>query len=114
MDKLQIKTYRLLRLNFSFMFRSGNIEHPEDRFYNATVEVIPVQPLDVLEGSMDFNTTSEGYVIVGNFDQLGVAEGSINPRIGKIKELRVRVLSEAENWVILNEVSAKSKVTLIK
>lgn len=85
------------------MFRSGNIEHPEDRFYNATVEVMPVQPLE-MDGSMEFNTTSDGYVIVGGFDQLGVAEASLSPRIGKVKELRLRVLSEAENWVILNEV----------
>lgn len=90
------------------MFRSGNIEHPEDRFYNATVEVMPVQPLE-MDGSMEFNTTSDGYVIVGGFDQLGVAEASVSPRIGKVKELRLRVLSEAENWVILNEVRRKEK-----
>lgn len=91
-------------LNFSFVFRSGNIEHPEDRFYNATVEVMPVQPLEAV-GSREFNTTSEGYVIVGSFDQLGVAEGSINAQIGQVNELRIRVQSDAENWVILNEVS---------
>lgn len=90
------------------MFRSGNIEHPEDRFYNATVEVMPVQPLE-MDGSMEFNTTSDGYVIVGGFDQLGVAEASVSPRIGKVKELRLRVLSEAENWVILNEVRWEGK-----
>lgn len=91
------------------MFRSGNIEHPEDRFYNATVEVMPVQPLE-MDGSMEFNTTSDGYVIVGGFDQLGVAEASVSPRIGKVKELRLRVLSEAENWVILNEVRRKGRM----
>lgn len=69
---------------------------------------MPVQPLE-MDGSMEFNTTSDGYVIVGGFDQLGVAEASLSPRIGKVKELRLRVLSEAENWVILNEVSRGGK-----
>lgn len=90
------------------MFRSGNIEHPEDRFYNATIEVFPVQPVvDTDALGMEFNTTSDGYVIVGSFDQLGVAEGTPSTRIGKVKELRIRVQVEAENWVILNEVSGR-------
>lgn len=89
------------------MFRSGNIEHPEDRFYNATIELLPVQPLEPDSSGMstELNTTSDGYVIVGSFDQLGVAEGSPSARIGKVNELRIRVQVEAENWVILNEVS---------
>lgn len=94
------------------MFRSGNIEHPEDRFSNTTVEVLP---FDAVPGdssgsaaaggnSQEFNITSDGYVIVGAFDQLGVAEGSIASKLGKIQEIRLRVQGEAENWVILNEV----------
>lgn len=96
------------------MFRSGNIEHPEDRFSNTTIEVLPVQPLDVInDGSMPaYNTTTDGYVIVGGFDQLGVAEGTINGKVGKVKELRLRVQGEAENWVILNEVSGRLIILL--
>lgn len=55
---------------------------------------------------MDYNMTSDGYAIVGNFDQMGVAEATLSPaKMGKLKEIRLRVQGEAENWVILNEVS---------
>lgn len=90
------------------MFRSGNIEHPEDRFHNTTIEVLPWQQ-DTVEGgsSVEFNTTTDGYIVVGAFDQLGVAEGSIPAKLGMIQELRLKVNAEPENWVILNEVSGK-------
>lgn len=83
------------------MFRSGNIEHPEDRFYNASIEVMPVL-LD--SEAADWNVTSTGHVMVGSFDQLGVAEGAVHERIGRVKELRIRVLGETDNWVVLSEV----------
>lgn len=104
------------------MFRSGNIEHPEDRFHNTTIEVLPVDTgggggvLGTAAnesgtglGSPELNATTDGYVTVGAFDQLGVAEGSIPVRVGNIREMRLRVLGEAENWVILNEVSGRQK-----
>lgn len=105
------------------MFRSGNIEHPEDRFSNTTVEVLPFEavPADIGSAtaaaaggsSMEFNVTSDGYVIVAAFDQLGVAEGSIASRLGKIQEIRLRVHGEAENWVILNEVWLKGWIDAV-
>lgn len=87
------------------MFRSGNIEHPEDRFYNTTVEVLPTNPRLFEGGGMDYNVTSDGYAIVGSFDAMGIAESTINSKIGSLKEIRLRVQAETENWVILNEVS---------
>lgn len=94
------------------MFRSGNIEHPEDRFYNTTVELLPVKSLQLESGGggMDYNMTSDGYVIMGHFDSTGVAEATISPKVGKLKEIRLRVQGEAENWVILNEVSGRGGV----
>lgn len=45
-----------------YTFRSGNAEHPSDKLYNTTVEVLPVRP----PSNYDiYNTTSDGYVIVG-------------------------------------------------
>lgn len=90
-----------------YLFRSGNHEHPSDKFYNTTVEVLP----DVLSEEsivwQQFNTTTDGYLIVGSFNGFGIAEGSIDNRLGKLRELRLHVHSESENWVILSEVSYK-------
>lgn len=44
------------------------------------------------------------YLIAGKFDTVGIAEGFINPKLFPIKELRLNIHSESDNWVILNEV----------
>lgn len=91
-----------------YLFRSGNHEHPSDKFYNTTVEVLPDQLNEESLVWQQYNTTTDGYLIVGSFNGFGVAEGSVDNRIGKLRELRLHVHSESENWVILCEVrSAK-------
>ena len=42
--------------------------------------------------------------IIGQFDDMGVAEGKIDTKYGKVKVLRLRVHEESENWAILSEV----------
>lgn len=45
-----------------FLFRSGNFEHPSDRFdTNTTVEVAPVDPVN----ENFFNLTTDGFIIIG-------------------------------------------------
>lgn len=56
-----------------------------------------------------YNTTTDGYLIVGSFNGFGLAEGTVDNRIGKLRELRLHVHSESENWVILSEVSCNEK-----
>jgi alpha-1,3-mannosylglycoprotein beta-1,4-N-acetylglucosaminyltransferase A/B len=100
-----------------YLFRSGNAEHPADRFYNTTVEILPVKkPGDELNVSPDgfviVGSSSKYFglgenlheLIVGKFDTVGIAEGFINPKLFPIKELRLNIHSESDNWVILNEV----------
>ncbi|XP_050513757.1 alpha-1,3-mannosyl-glycoprotein 4-beta-N-acetylglucosaminyltransferase B [Diabrotica virgifera virgifera] len=84
-----------------FYFRSGNAEHPTDKFYNTTVEVKPVQPIQNLNFS---NVTQDGFIIIGKFDSAGIASGSLNNSIGKISSLRLNVHSESDNWAILSEI----------
>ena len=45
------------------MFQSGNVEHPSDRFYNTTVEILP--ELENHELLKRYKTTSDGYAIIG-------------------------------------------------
>lgn len=88
-----------------FLFRSGNSEHPSDRFYNTTVEVLPELLSEDSVVWQQYNTTNDGYLIVGGFNAFGVAEGIVDNRIGKLREMRLHVHSDSENWVILSEVS---------
>lgn len=89
---------------FRYLFRSGNHEHPSDKFYNTTVEVLPDQLNEESIVWQQYNTTTDGYLIIGSFNAFGIAEGSVDNRIGKLRELRLHVHTESENWVILSEV----------
>lgn len=46
-----------------YLFRSGNAEHPSDRFYNTTVEVL--SDLSPLLDRNSNDVTEDGYVIIG-------------------------------------------------
>jgi len=89
-----------------FKFVSGNAEHPSDRFEETTVEILPENPnVDLTSLNLQRSSDGNGYVIVGFFDENGVAEGNINVRIvGLIKELRIVVGKSHENWAILSEM----------
>ncbi|WAR00110.1 MGT4B-like protein [Mya arenaria] len=76
----------------SFLFRSGNEQHKEDKFMDTNVEVY-------VEG-----TPEDTYKKVGEFDADGIANGTIPPQTGKVKKLRLKVQRDLENWVVLSEV----------
>ena len=95
------------------MFKSGNPEHPGDRFFNTTVEVLPKEhtqkqggPLDNANHEHPYPKTEDNFLIVSNFSHnTGIAKGSVNESLGPISTMRLRVLTESSSWVILNEVS---------
>ncbi|KAJ6602312.1 Alpha-1,3-mannosyl-glycoprotein 4-beta-N-acetylglucosaminyltransferase B, partial [Pseudolycoriella hygida] len=82
----------------------GNTEHPSDRFYNTTVEVLPESLPENSPIWSTFNSTADGFLIIGNFNALGIAEGGVEPQIGAVKEIRLHVHSDSENWAILSEI----------
>lgn len=87
-----------------YLFRSGNFEQPSDRFYNTTIEVLPVNLSEDSQVWSTFNTTNDGYLVIGAFNDFGIAEGVIDSKIGELKELRLHVYSDSQNWVILREI----------
>ncbi|XP_055540347.1 alpha-1,3-mannosyl-glycoprotein 4-beta-N-acetylglucosaminyltransferase A-like isoform X2 [Wyeomyia smithii] len=87
-----------------YLFRSGNFEQPSDRFYNTTVEVLPYNLAEDSPVWSNYNTTTDGFLIVGSFNEFGIAEGAMDAKIGKLKELRLHVYSDSQNWVILREI----------
>lgn len=88
-----------------YLFRSGNTEHPSDRLYNTTVEILPASLPENSYIWTAYNSTADGFLIVGNFNEFGIAEGTIESKIGKVKEIRLHVHTDSENWAILSEVN---------
>ncbi|KAL7648574.1 UNVERIFIED_CONTAM: hypothetical protein RMT77_000480 [Armadillidium vulgare] len=86
-----------------YLIRSGNVEHPSDRLYNTTVEILPAKPLnsDVLKS---FKRTNDNFIVLGTFDDMGVAERKIGSTFGNISTLRLSIHSESENWAIISEI----------
>lgn len=95
----------VLCVTFRYLFRSGNSEHPSDRFYNTTVEILPFSLPENSYIWSAYNLTTDGFLIVGSFNEFGIAEGTIEAKIGKIREIRLHVHTDSENWAILSEVS---------
>lgn len=109
-----------------FLFRSGDGEHPEDKFpVNTTIEVLPVSDREYSREQLDdsssirlvirssaasttttttINAPGDGYQVVGLFKGNGIAEGEIPSELGPIKSLRIRVNTDSQRWVILSEV----------
>lgn len=51
-----------------------------------------------------YKSTVDGFLIVGTFDELGLAKGVLDVRVGPIREVRLRIHTESDNWAILSEV----------
>lgn len=49
----------------------------------------------------------------GEFDDMGVAEGSVEEGLGVVKSLRLNVHEESDNWAILSEVSNFQELCII-
>ena len=108
----------------SFLFKSGNVEHPGDKFVNTTVEVLPVDHQNGMkEGAVlddlpnrepgGFDRTEAGYLVLTHFNPAnGAASLTLNATgsysIGLISELKLRCLTPSNSWVILNEISIKA------
>ncbi|XP_041360411.1 alpha-1,3-mannosyl-glycoprotein 4-beta-N-acetylglucosaminyltransferase B-like [Gigantopelta aegis] len=99
-----------------FLFRSGNIDHMDDRLYDATVEILPAQqpkgPIDLSDLNLfagQKQPKENGYYIIGLFNDKGFVESTVPETLGKIDVLRIHFHSKSENWVILSEILIKER-----
>ncbi|KAK2170426.1 hypothetical protein LSH36_3g29011 [Paralvinella palmiformis] len=106
---------KVQKLKVFYLFHSGNSEHPGDKFYNTTIEILPVDHIVKADGILSnqihehgYSRTEDGYLVINEFRE-GVAKGNVNESIGAVDTLRLRVLSQSETWVILSEIMIKSK-----
>ncbi|KAM9740910.1 alpha-1,3-mannosyl-glycoprotein 4-beta-N-acetylglucosaminyltransferase B [Menidia menidia] len=112
-DFIRIRFFTPVRIE-RFFFRSGNIEHPGDKLFNTTVEVLPFDNIqaekevltDGKEKTPKFQRTEDGFIRIGAF-QGGVAEGEVEPSFGPLEAMRLWVLTDSPVWVILSEIFIK-------
>ncbi|GBP98415.1 Alpha-1,3-mannosyl-glycoprotein 4-beta-N-acetylglucosaminyltransferase A [Eumeta japonica] len=73
-----------------YLFRSSNVEHVSDKFSDTTVEVLPVK-------------SNGSFVSIADFDEFGLAEGTLKKDFGKISAIRLNVKRNSKYWVILSK-----------
>ncbi|KAK7916230.1 hypothetical protein WMY93_011991 [Mugilogobius chulae] len=109
-DFIRIRFFTPVRVE-RFFFRSGNIEHPGDKLFNTTVEVLPFDNLqaekEALTDSKDktpkYQRTEDGFYRIAWFHS-GVCEGEVEPSFGPLEAIRLTVITDSPVWVILSEV----------
>ncbi|KAK2117626.1 Alpha-1,3-mannosyl-glycoprotein 4-beta-N-acetylglucosaminyltransferase B [Saguinus oedipus] len=97
-----------------FFFRNGNIEHPEDKLFNMSVEVLPFDNRQsekeaLQEGratTLRYPGSPDGYLQIGSFYK-GVAEGGVDPAFGPLEALCLSIQKDSPVWVILSEIFLK-------
>ncbi|XP_065098858.1 alpha-1,3-mannosyl-glycoprotein 4-beta-N-acetylglucosaminyltransferase B [Paramisgurnus dabryanus] len=93
-----------------FLFRSGNIETNGDRFYNTTVEGLPVSRSvneRVKKGELPCcKPSSDGYVVIGSFKN-GLAAGDVDQDLEQLSAIRLLVHTDSDVWVLLSEILIK-------
>uniref|UniRef100_A0AAV2KDB2 MGAT4 A/B/C C-terminal domain-containing protein n=1 Tax=Knipowitschia caucasica TaxID=637954 RepID=A0AAV2KDB2_KNICA len=97
-----------------FFFRSGNIEHPGDKLFNTTVEVLPFDNLqaekealtDGKDKTPKYHRTEDGFYRIAWFHG-GVCEGEVEPSFGPLEAIRLTVVTDSPVWVILSEIFIK-------
>uniref|UniRef100_A0A6I8RKJ0 Alpha-1,3-mannosyl-glycoprotein 4-beta-N-acetylglucosaminyltransferase B n=1 Tax=Xenopus tropicalis TaxID=8364 RepID=A0A6I8RKJ0_XENTR len=112
-DFIRFRFFKPLRIE-RYFFRSGNIEHPEDKLYNTTMEILPFDSLQsdketLPEGRRKFskyNRTPDGYFQIGSFNK-GIAEGEVDSSFGPLEALRLSIQTDSPVWVILSEIFIK-------
>uniref|UniRef100_A0A673NP30 Alpha-1,3-mannosyl-glycoprotein 4-beta-N-acetylglucosaminyltransferase B-like n=1 Tax=Sinocyclocheilus rhinocerous TaxID=307959 RepID=A0A673NP30_9TELE len=112
-DFIRIRFFTPVRVE-RYFFRSGNIEHPGDKLFNTTVEVLPFDNIqsekealkEGREKTPKYQRTEDGFVRIGKFDN-GIAEGEVDASFGPLEALRLSVRTDSPVWVILSEIFIK-------
>uniref|UniRef100_A0A3Q1G5D5 Alpha-1,3-mannosyl-glycoprotein 4-beta-N-acetylglucosaminyltransferase B n=1 Tax=Acanthochromis polyacanthus TaxID=80966 RepID=A0A3Q1G5D5_9TELE len=112
-DFIRIRFFTPVRVE-RFFFRSGNIEHPGDKLFNTSVEVLPFDNIQAEKEALTegrektprYHRTEDGFIRIGTF-QNGIAEGEVDPSFGPLEAMRLSVVTDSPVWVILSEIFIK-------
>nr|CAH0109810.1 unnamed protein product [Daphnia galeata] len=85
-----------------FKLGTGHYEYPINKLSDATVEIL------LMSSDLEIKNlvvTSDDYLVVGKFDDSGLAEGMIDwHTLGTVQRLRVNIQSNHQNWVVMSEL----------
>jgi len=93
-----------------YIFRSGNPEHPGDKFYNTSVQVLSSShhsstAAAAMSVPAECPLTEDHFCVVNHFNHdSGMAEGTLPAWLGPVDVLRLYVQYPSSSWAILNEV----------
>ena len=96
-----------------YYVKSGNPEHPDDKLYNASLQIKPVRPIEESKVPKNYVKTKDDFYIIDTFSetQIGVASGFINSEItGPLSQIRIQISETRETWVIISEISFSTTV----
>uniref|UniRef100_A0A671S1F6 Alpha-1,3-mannosyl-glycoprotein 4-beta-N-acetylglucosaminyltransferase B n=1 Tax=Sinocyclocheilus anshuiensis TaxID=1608454 RepID=A0A671S1F6_9TELE len=96
-DFIRIRFFTPVRVE-RYFFRSGNIEHPGDKLFNTTVEVLPFDNIqsekealkEGREKTPKYQRTEDGFIRIGKFDN-GIVEGEVDASFGPLEALRLSI-----------------------
>ncbi|XP_038216612.1 alpha-1,3-mannosyl-glycoprotein 4-beta-N-acetylglucosaminyltransferase A-like isoform X2 [Zerene cesonia] len=77
-----------------YTFRSGNVQHVNDKFKDTVVEILP--------------ENTRNFIKIDEFDEFGLADGLLKREIGPIEAIRLRVNKTGSHWAILSEIDLKT------
>lgn len=85
-----------------FKIGTGHFEYTTNKLSDATVEILLTS--SEME-TKNFVVTPDDYLVVGQFDQSGLAEGIIDwHSLGTIQRLRVKLHRDHQEWIIFSEL----------
>lgn len=82
--------YSFIFIFYSYTFRSGNVKHKTDKFFDTVVEI--------------YTERDKKFTIVDRFDEFGLADGRLNSSDGPLLALRLRVVKDSFYCAVLSEV----------
>ncbi|XP_046438443.1 uncharacterized protein LOC124189973 [Daphnia pulex] len=89
-----------------FKIGTGHYEYPTNKLSDATVEILLMSSDIEIKNLV---VTSDDYLVVGKFDESGLAEGNIDwHTLGTVQRLRVNIHSNHQNWVVMSELSLET------
>lgn len=82
--------YSFIFIFHSYTFRSGNVKHKTDKFFDTVVEI--------------YTESVKKFTIVDRFDEFGLADGRLDSSDGPLLAIRLRVIKDSFYCAVLSEV----------
>ena len=94
-----------------YYIKSGNPEHPDDRLYNASLQIRTERAIPSDKLPKTYTKLNEFYCIDKFSNSLGVVSGLIDPQVtGPITHVRIHIPVARQTWVIISEIDFATQI----